>query len=393
MLAMFQSVVSASGEPVNESTAMKVSTVYACLTKLAGTISQLPINLFESDEKGDRTLVQGSPLWWLLNESPAAQWTATSWKEWIVRCVMLRGDQYTQILRSGAAIIGLRPLHPDQVLPYWKDGRLVYSVMWSPGVGAEVQVYGVEQDDMLHFAGFGFDGTRSMSVIQYAAFNAIGNALTASKYSGRTLGEGGAPQVVLKFPNKFNDEQRKALIKSYQDTYGESGGRRLPLVLAEGGDVFPLSISPVDLELLAQRRFEKEEICQAFGVPPVLIGENDKTSSWGTGIEQITLGFVRFTIMPHIGRWEEELNRKLYRRAGRFLEFDLEALLRGDSKSQAEAFRAALGGPGTGDAWLTVNEVRKTKNLPPVTGGDEIYRAPRDTGKAKAEPSKPEPGA
>ena len=146
-------------------------------------------------------------------------------------------------------------------------------------------------------------------------------------------------------------------------------------MLAEGGEAQVLSISPIDIELMAQRQFEREDICQASGVPPVLIGDNSKTSSWGTGIEQITLGFVRFKITPMLARWEEELNRKLFRRAGQFLEFSLAALLRGDSKAQAEAFRAALGGPGTGDAWMTINEVRKLQNMPPAPDGDTLFRA------------------
>ena len=89
----------------------------------------------------------------------------------------------------------------------------------------------------------------------------------------------------------------------------------------------------------------KEDICQAFGVPPVLIGENEKVSSWGTGVEQITLGFVRFTLAPMLRRWEEELNRKLFRRAGQFVAFNFDALLRGDSKAKAEAYRAGWAAP------------------------------------------------
>ena len=127
------------------------------------------------------------------------------------------------------------------------------------------------------------------------------------------------------------------------------------------------------------RQFEREDICQAIGVPPVLIGDNSKTSSWGTGIEQITLGFVKFNIKPLLVRIEEELNRKLFSYSGQFVEFELDGLLRGDSKAQAEAFKAALGGPGAGDATMTVNEVRKLKNLPPDPDplSSQLYKAQR----------------
>lgn len=383
MMSIFAPISGPANEPVTDITAMRVSTVYACLTKIAGTVTQLPVHQYRLDDNGDRQKIPPSPLWWFLNESPTDAWTAASWKEWIVRCMFLRGDQFTQILRRGATIIGFMPLHPDrvQVSADQKTGRLHYYVM--PLTGA---AYGVDQDDMLHFTGFGFNGTRSLSVIQHAAFHAIGNALSAAKYMGRTVAEGGLPQIALKYPNKFDQKQADALRESFQKAYGNQQGRKLPLVLSEGGEAQVLSIDPIDIELMAQRQFEREDICQAFGVPPVLIGDNSKTSSWGTGIEQITLGFVRFTITPLLARWEEELNRKIFRRAGQFLEFSLAALLRGDSAAQAVAFRAALGGPGTGDGWMSLNEVRKLQNLPPVPDGDIPYRAP-------AKPAPTSPGA
>ena len=209
MLALFAPVGSA-GEAVTDSSAMRVSTVYACLNIIAGTVTQLPIHQYRIDDAGDRVRIPNTPLWWLLNESPANAWTAASWKEWIVKCVYLRGDQFTQILRRGANVIGFQPLHPDQVNVRMIADRLRYDVM-----GFDGKAYGVDQDDMLHFTGFGFDGIRSLSVIQYAAFNAIGNALSAAKYMGKTIGEGGLPQIALKYPNKFDQKQADDLRASF----------------------------------------------------------------------------------------------------------------------------------------------------------------------------------
>lgn len=387
MAALFAPIQSASGFPVNDATAMRVSTVYACLAKIGGAVQQLPLHQYMRTPGGDRSRMEPTPLWWMLNEQPVANWTAASWKEWIARCVHLRGDQHTEIVRaSGAAaggkIVGLRPHHPDcsRARYYVLDGevRLAYDVM-DPITGRS---YTVDQDDMLHFTGFGFDGRESLSVIQWAARNSIGNSLAASDFSGKSLGSGAMPKIALKYPNKLSKDQADLLRSSFVATYG--GGmsqERLPLVLTEGGEAIPLNISPVDMQLLESRRFEREDICQAFGVPPVMIGENEKTSSWGTGVEQITLGFVKFTLKPHLTRWEEELNRKLFRRAGQYVEFELDALLRGDSKAQAEAFRYALGGPGTGDGYMSVDEVRKLKNLPALGGEHAVpYRAQRATG-------------
>lgn len=380
---LFQSIPSPSGYQVTDKTAMLVSTVYACLSKKSGAIQQLPLNKYRFDADNNRSQSPRDDLWWMLNESPAPAWTAASWKEWIVRCVDLRGDQHTEILRSRKPSnygepVGFKVHHPDNCAPRRNPNdpsRLVYDVMDI----ATGKVYTVDQDDMLHFTGFGFDGMRSLSAIQSAAKSGIGNSLAAADYTGKSIGEGAMPQLSIQYPNRMAPDQQKLLRDSFSATYNPANGaRKLPLVLTEGAKVQELSLSPVDMDLLNSRQFEREDICQALGVPPILIGDNTKTSSWGTGIEQITLGFVKYTIKPHLNRWEEELNRKLFRNAGPFLEFDLDELLRGDSKAQAEADRAALGG-AQGDGYKTVNEVRRSRNLPPIKGGDELYKAARPT--------------
>lgn len=385
MDALFQPLPTASGMAVNDKTAMAVTTVFACLSKLAGAMTQLPVGQFRYDKNGDRKRVQDSPLWWLLNEQPHTVWTAASWKEWIVRCVYLRGDQHTQIVRGsdagGGQVKGLLPHHPDLVRARYVKAASGLRVVYDVVDEFTAQVTTVDQDDMLHFAGFGFNGLRSVSAITHAAKQAVGNSLAASEYTGRTIGEGAMPQIAIEYPDgkKLSPEQAKQLRDSFVATYTGLGARKLPLVLTEGGKINELNISPVDMQLIEARRFEREDICQALGVPPIIIGDSDKASSWGTGIEQITLGFVKFTVKPMLKRWQEELNRKLFRNAGQFIEFELDALLTGDSKAQNEAFKTALGGPGSGDAYMTVNEVRRIKNLPWVEGGDELFKAQRGT--------------
>jgi HK97 family phage portal protein len=392
MREIFQMQPSSSGYLVSDYTAMLVTTVFACLSKISGAVQQLPIHEYQTGENGDRELVTpASPLWWLLNESPAAQWTAASWKEWIAHCVHLRGDQVTQILRAGAPSaggkpVGLRPFHPDWVRtrPYVSpEGELrnAYDV-FHPYLN---QSYTLDQDDVLHFSGYGFNGLRSLSVIQHAARSAIGNELAASDYMGKSVGAGSMPKIALTYPNTLKPDQAELLRKSFVATYGNGPTQQMmPLVLTEGGTATPLTISPIDMQLLESRKLTRGQICEAFGVPPVMIGDQEKATSWGTGVEQITLGFVKYTLQPHLVRWSEEMNRKLYRRAGRFVDFDLDALLAGDSKGQAEAFRFALGGPGSGDGWMSINEVRRLKNQKSLGPEyDKPFRAQRGTTQPK----------
>lgn len=376
------------GPAVTDRTAMQVGTVYACLEKLGGVVLQLPLHHYRLGADGARDrITPPSAIWWMLNESPAPAWTAAAWKEWIVLCVKLRGDQHTEILRGPRGeVVGLKPHHPDAVQVSTVDGRLRYAI-WDAATG---RAYGLDQDDVLHFTGFGFDGECSVSAIKWAARNAISNSLSSAAYMGKALANNGMPTVSIEYPNRLDPEQAEVVRQSFVRTYlGADSSKRFPFVATNGGKLVPLNITAVDLEIMAARRMDKAEICEALGVPPIIIGDSEKTSSWGTGVEQVTLGWVRFSVQPMLARWEEELNRKLFRRAGQFVEFSLEALLRGDSKAQSEAFRAAVGGPGTGDGWMTVNEIRTLQNRPKDTNpeSDQLYRATRAASTSAAAPT------
>ena len=365
----FQVAQTSSGYVVSDQTAMSIATVYRCVGIIGGAISQLPLHHFRLEPDGTRKKQPKTPLWWLLNESPIDAWTAAAWKEFIVKSVLLRGDSFAELVRTGSVVTSIRPFHPTSVQVLRKtDGTLLYSVIDIDGERRTIL-----PEDMLHFAGLGFDGVRSMSVIQWAARQAIGNSLAAADYAGRSFADGTLPQIAIKFPNKFTKSQGDELRDSFASTYNGPRGRKFPLVLAEGADVKELSMTPQDAQLIETRQFEKHDIYTAFGVPPIMGGDNEKTTSWGTGIEQITIGFVRYTLKPHLVRWEEELNRKLFRRAGPFVEFEISGLLRGDAKAQADYYKAALGGPGSGPGWMSVNEIRSLQNLAPIDGADKPF--------------------
>lgn len=139
-------------------------------------------------------------------------------------------------------------------------------------------------------------------------------------------------------------------------------------MLVNGGKLTTVSLSAEDAQLLETRKFQVIEIARAFGVPPHMIGETSASTSWGSGIEQMSIGYVRYTLGPHLTRIEQELNRKLWPRSQKyFVEFNRDGLLSGDSKTEAEVFGKALGGPGA-QGWMTINEVRRIKNLPPLEG-------------------------
>jgi HK97 family phage portal protein len=375
----------AAGISVTPVSAMRVAAVFACVQKIAGAIATLPIHQYRLGADAEERLPRDD-LWFKLNEQPHAQLTAASHWEGVSAAQLLRGDGYTWIRRgANNGVRELLPLPASCVSPIRQsDGSVRYYVSL-PEFGIQTWL---EPSEVLHFPGFGFDvhTMRSMSVISYAARNAVGNAMAMDEYSGRFFQNGAHPSIILKSPSRMDDKQKDALREAFAAKYaGLDNAHRLPLVLTEGLDAKEISLTAEDAQLLEARKFQVIDIARAFGVPPHMIGETSASTSWGSGIEAMSRGFVTYTLQPHLVRIEQELNRKLFvRNSGRFLRFDRDALIEGDSKAQAEYNRAALGGPGTGQGWETVNEVRKRKGLKAVPGGDVLFD-PRDVQKGTNE--------
>jgi HK97 family phage portal protein len=370
LVELFGGGSTSAGPHVSATSAQRVATVYACVTRIAGGISTMPIRIYERiwDDKARRYTrreVDSASLWWLLNERPTAAFSAASHWELCAQAFLLRGSGYSGLIRKNSGDIGeIAPFDWSVVTPKrQKNGRLMYAVM--DGYNAR----GVDQDDMLHFPGFGFDGEWAPSVIQHAARQAVGNALAMDEYSGKFFHNGAHHNMVLETDKKMDPEKVNDLQRMYAEKYsGLENAHAKPMVLTEGMKAKPVTLSAQDAQLLEGRKYQVIDICRAFGVPPHMVGETSASTTWGSGLEAIGRAFVSYTLNPHLVRMEQELNNKLFRTARFFLEFDRSALQAGDGKAQADEDKAGLGGPGSGPGWVSVNEVRRRRNLPPLDG-------------------------
>lgn len=375
--------VSSSGATVSATSAMRVSAVAACVAKISGAIVSMPLHVYRLNGGDIPDRLPRDALWYLLNEQPSPQYSASSMWEGVSMAQLLRGDSYALIRRGiFGAVRELLPLPWGSVSPIRSPGEGVRYYVNLPSHGISTWF---DPADILHFPGLGFDDStmRSMSVIQYGARNAIGNSIAMDEYSGKFFENGAHPSIVLSTDKTMKSEQISALQAAFASKYaGMANAHKLPLVLTEGMAAKEISLSADDAQLLEARKFQVLDVARAFGVPGFLINESTGATSWGSGIESIGRAFVQYTLQPWLRKIEQEINRKLFPRdTGRFVEFYRDALIEGDSAAQGTYFRSALGGPGSGDAHMTVNEVRKIKRMAPVEGGDVLYKAPRDPGK------------
>lgn len=357
---------------VNEQAARALAAVNACVNLIGGSIASMPLHLYRRRSDGEREAVK-PPLWWLLNERPAPGWSAASFWEFLVASRLFHGDAFARIVRRGAQAAGFEPYHPRHVRVRRIEGTLVYDLRQDDGSEISVQ-----QHDMLHVAGPGFDGFRSLSQLQYGLRHAAGIALAADETAAGFFEDGVRADFAIEVPGNMDREQQETLRRTFMDRHAGRTASRAPIVLAGGIKLHQLTMSSEDAELLSTRGFQIEEVCRVFGVPPFMIGHTEKTSSWGSGIEQMSLGFVKYTLQRHLVAIEQELNHKLFTTSRNFAEFLTAGLERGDLKGRFEAYRIALGRAGE-PAWMRPSEVRRLENLPPDAELDDAEPAAADS--------------
>ena len=355
---------------VDESSARSVAAVSACCDLIGGSIGCLPMHFYRRTPEGRSRYTPD--LWWLFNERPSSQFSAAAFWQFISDSRLLHGDGFARIVRSSPyspTVTGVEPYHPALVdVDRLPSGRLAYTL--HPRDTTETLIV-VDQDDMLHFPGAGYNGIRSVSALKHGLKNGAGIAKAADDQAAQYMEDGARPDFAIEVPGEMTPDARETLRKSWMDRHSGQGSKKAPVVLAGGMKLHQLTMSAEDAQLLVTRQFQIEEICRIFGVPPFMIGHNEKTTSWGSGVESMGIGFVKYTLGRHLCAIEQEINHKFFKTSRNFAEFLTAGLERGDLKSRNESYRVALGRAGE-PGWMTVNEVRSIENLPPIEGGDSL---------------------
>lgn len=343
---------------VTEQTAMTVSAIYACVNLIAGAISAMTSPIYQRTSDGEREELPDDPLWWILNEQLSPRWNAGVGLEYLILGLLLHGDGLAIIQRKSGLnlgeIAGLDPVHPawTSILPTPDYKRLVYLVQrpWGP-----VEVY--DQDDMIHVPGFGFNGFRGLSPLRHHLRMTGSVALATQEFAGRFFANGARSDFVIKSDQRLTPEAAATIRDMWMEQHQGLATAHRPAVLGNGSSVQALTLPLEDAQLLETRRFSVEEIARIYGVPPFMIGQMDKTTSWGSGVETMGQGFVRFTLRQHLTKIEKELNRKFFRTARKFVEFDTFELERASMETLFAAFSTALGGQGK-PGFMTAEEIR-----------------------------------
>lgn len=363
--------VSLTGLRVDPDTALKLSAVWACVNLISGVAAGLPLPIYRRLPDGGKERAPDHVLYPTLQERANFWQTAQGLRQQLTTHALLRGAGFARIVDTPRGRhTGLEPLNPNWLtLPKPPIDQYSVYVYRDPGKPEER----IPQGDVFRLDGLSLDGYTPCSVITYAR-ESVGLGLAAEQYAARVYSQDGRPRGVLEHPGNLSEPAQKRLKASWQETYAGLQNAHKVAILEEGMKFAPISVSPEDAQMIASREFSVEDVCRWFAVPPHLIGSTAKVTSWGSGIEQLTLGWVKFGLLQWLLRWEQSIQRDLiFDKDIYFAEHVLDGLLRGDLKSRYGAYMIGRQGK-----WLSANEVRRFENLNPIPGGD-IYENPAIT--------------
>jgi HK97 family phage portal protein len=352
--------VTTAGVQVTEDTAMQLIAVSACVRILSDAVAGLPFDAVRSQGAVRTTLepppaIVADPFGGANDTRFPTRRTGISQ---IMVSLLLRGNAYSLVLARDfmGRPTRLRVLHPDRVDCQYNDaGERTYQVDRKP----------VDAGDIIHLLGMCYpESATGISVISHAK-QAIGLGLAAEEFGARFFGNGAHMSGIVHVPGDLDKERARQLKESFTASHGGLKNAHTVGVLSGGAEWKPISVTPDDAAFLGTRAAQNLDIATLFGIPPHMLGQVDKTTSWGTGIEQQGLGFLAYTLSPWLGRIEDAWSAMLPK--PHTARFNADALLRTDTAGRYAVYSAARAA-----GILTQNEIRALENFGPVDGGDDI---------------------
>lgn len=355
------SVRNPSGLRIDSDTSLRSTVVLACARVLAESVASLPLHLYQHLLGGGKEPAREHPLYRLLHTSPNSWQTSFEWREQQVLWICLWGNSYNLIVPGSSGFATeLHPLHPSRMkVERIENGRLRYKYRQEDG---REEVY--TQDQIMAIRWLSDDGINGMIPVELAR-DAIGLARACEIHGARYFGNGARPGFVLTTDNDMKPEAAAMLRDNWERMH--RGADRASRTAVLFGGLKPMELAGSnnqESQFLETRRFQIEEICRLYRVPPHLVG--DLTRSSFSNIEQQSIDFVQHTLLPWLRRFENAFARDLIVEDDKFFaEFDTRGLLRGDAAARS-SYYSSLYNLGV----VSINEIRSWESMNPVEGGD-----------------------
>jgi len=332
-LVEFMGGSTTSGEKVTVETSLGLPAVWSAGWLLSNTIASLPIGVYEKKGR-DRNKID-HPVNNLLAKKPNPIMTAFIWNQISMLHVMFWGNSYSLIVFDRMRPVELLPFHPNDVDPVMVKGKLWYRFKTAEGDKW------VDHTNVLHLRGISFDGINGKSPISVLREN-LGLGLAAQRFGSNFYKRGAKLDGWIEIPGTFDKGAANNLRKTWKNTYEGVDGERVGML--DGGMKYhTIGIPPEDSQFIETRKLGITDIARIFRIPPPLLYDLEKATF--SNITELILSFTKFDLAPWLVNREQEFNDKLFLESEKnttFVKHNLDALLRGDSKTRSEVYRTLI---------------------------------------------------
>lgn len=371
-------LVTAAGQIVTPLTALRVPAVVDALSAITQPLAHLPLKVFRRTGPDDKEPAPDHPAAALLQAPSVSGMTRYEWRGQAQWELALHANAYAEWVFGLDGAEGWRLHDPMLVRPDTQGGRRVY---WVPDSGGMRRV---AADMMWHLRTLPLDRDRLCGISPVAQnADTIAHALAVQAYGQRYFANDGQQGGIIEMdrPFKTPEDRDKFLAAWRRASTGRSAHR--DRILDNGGKYNRAQINNQHSQFLETRREMAIEVARIWHVPPHKLRSLDRATH--SNIEQQSLEFVTDTLLPWFSLWEASIKQHVIDPMSEasgldadeyFAEFNAAGLLRGDLKSRYQAFAV-----GRNWGWLSVNDIRRLENMPPVQDGD-VYLQPTNMGVA-----------
>lgn len=359
-----------SGAVVSEDTALALTSVYRATILIASSAGGLPIKVYNEVDEDNRQRVK-TPSTAFVWRRPNLEMTKVMHWEQAFAHEVLNGNCFLFVEKNewDGSPVSLWPIAPRRVrVGRTKSGQKVYEVD-----GEDPMIDYRQGGEIVHIPNVSLDGLIGLSPIQQGR-QAVGLAASAEDYAARFYSGDATPRGVLTSEQELTDEESDRILARWLARYGTAVGAARTnriAVLSKGAKFQPIQINPEDAQLLESRKYSVAEIARLFGVPPHMLYDVTNSTTWGSGLEEQSRGYVTYTLASHLTRFEQAIDDALLTRelTDNYVKFDTAGLLRGNLLQRYQAHALGYG------RWLATNDIRRMEELPPVEGGDDVFAA------------------
>jgi len=349
-----------SGAKVTKDSAQGISAFWLADRIISEGVASLPLHIYKRTDKG-KEIAYDHPSYKMLHSEPNNVMTSFTLLETMQSNIDIGGNGYAFIIKDeNRRATGLKYICPEDVNDIKLiDDELFYSIQGFPQL--------VPSEYILHVKGLG-NGYVGKSPLRVHMEN-IGVAIASQEFGATYFGNGVHNTGVLETDAKVEKTAKQTILDGWKNVYGGLRNSNGIALLDQGFKFKKISIPPEEAQFLQTRKFQVEEIARIFNVPPHMLHALDKATL--NNVEQMSLNFVTYSLRTWLKRWEQELNRKIFREDEKgkyFVKFNMEGLLRGDSKTRSAYYKDMVG-----IGVFSINDVRNMENQNSIENGDNHY--------------------